>query len=65
MAVVRQANLFRNGVLLEALITASKEIGLEANVDKIKYLVMSRDQLWRDILSLKIVITLKSNVCCK
>ena len=27
-----------------ALIAASKEIGLEVNVDKIKYVVMSRDQ---------------------
>ena len=28
----------------EALIVASKEIGLEGNVDKTKYKVMSRDQ---------------------
>ena len=28
----------------EALIVASKEIGLEVNADKIKYVVMSRDQ---------------------
>jgi hypothetical protein len=28
----------------EALVVASKEIGLEVNADKIKYLVMSRDQ---------------------
>ena len=28
----------------EAFIVASKEIGLEVNADKIKYLVMSRDQ---------------------
>ena len=41
----------------EALVVAAKEIGLEANADKIKYLVISRDQLWRDILSVKIVIT--------
>jgi len=28
----------------ETLTAASKEIGLEENVDKIKYMVMSRDQ---------------------
>jgi len=28
----------------EALIVASKEIGLEVNVDKTMYMVMSRDQ---------------------
>ena len=28
----------------EALVTASKEFGLEANADKTKYMVMSRDQ---------------------
>ena len=28
----------------ETLIVASKEIGLEVNADKTKYLVMSRDQ---------------------
>ena len=28
----------------EALIVASKEIGLEVNVDKTKYMVMYRDQ---------------------
>jgi len=28
----------------EALIVASKEIGLEENADKIKYMVISRDQ---------------------
>jgi len=28
----------------EALVVASKEIGLEVNVDKTKYIVMSRDQ---------------------
>jgi hypothetical protein len=28
----------------EALIVASKEIGLEVNADKSKYMVMSRDQ---------------------
>jgi len=28
----------------EALLVASKEIGLEVNADKTKYLVMSRDQ---------------------
>jgi hypothetical protein len=28
----------------EALVAANKEIGLEVNTDKIKYMVMSRDQ---------------------
>jgi len=28
----------------EALVVASKEIGLKANVDESKYMVMSRDQ---------------------
>jgi len=28
----------------EALVVAGKEIGLEANADKSKYMVMSRDQ---------------------
>jgi len=28
----------------EALVVASKESGLEVNADKIKYMVMSRDQ---------------------
>jgi hypothetical protein len=28
----------------EALVVASKEIGLEVNADKTKYIVMSRDQ---------------------
>ena len=28
----------------EALVVASKDTGLEENVDKIKYMVMSRDQ---------------------
>jgi len=28
----------------EALVVASKEIGLEVNADKTKYVVMSRDQ---------------------
>jgi len=28
----------------EALVVASKEIGIEVNVDKTKYMVMSRDQ---------------------
>jgi hypothetical protein len=49
MAVVRETNLFRNGVLLEALATTNKETGLETNADEIKYLIMSPDQLWRDI----------------
>ena len=31
-------------ILLEALILSSKEMGLEVNVDKTKYMVMSRDQ---------------------
>jgi hypothetical protein len=29
---------------IEALIVASKEIGLEVNADKTKYMVMSQDQ---------------------
>ena len=29
----------------EALVVASKETGLEVNVDKTKYMVMSRDQI--------------------
>ena len=28
----------------EALVVATKEIGLEANADKTKYMIMSRDQ---------------------
>jgi len=28
----------------EALVVATKEIGLEVNVDKTKYMIMSRDQ---------------------
>ena len=30
--------------IAEALLVASKEIGLEVNVDETKYMVMSRDQ---------------------
>lgn len=45
--------------MLEALTTASKKIGLEANAVEIKYLIISQDQLWCDILSVKTVITLK------
>ena len=33
---------------VEALVAATKEIGLEVNADKTKYIVMSRDQnAWR------------------
>ena len=41
----------------EALIVASKEIGLDVNADKTKYVVMSRDQntgriaIWRLIIN--------------
>jgi hypothetical protein len=30
--------------MLEALVVASKEIGLQVNADKTKYMVMSRDR---------------------
>jgi hypothetical protein len=39
----------------EALVVASKEIGLEVNADKIKYIVMSRDQNAGRSHSIKIV----------
>jgi len=38
----------------EALTVASKEIGLEVNADKTKYMVMSRDQNARQSHSMKI-----------
>jgi hypothetical protein len=38
----------------EALIIANKEIGLEVNADKTKYMVMSRDQNARRIYDIKI-----------
>jgi len=38
----------------EALVVASMEIGLEINSDKIKYIVMSRDQNTRQSHSIKI-----------
>jgi len=38
----------------EALIVASKEIGLEVNADKTKYMIMSRDQNGGQIHSMKI-----------
>jgi len=38
----------------EALLVASKEIGLEVNADKTKYMVMSRDQNARRSVSMKI-----------
>ena len=34
----------RRHIITEAIVVASKEIGLEVNVDKTKYMVMSRDQ---------------------
>jgi len=37
----------------EALVVASKEIGLEVNADKSKYMVMSRDQNAGRIHSMK------------
>ena len=39
---------------IEALIVASKEIGLEVNADKTKYMVMSREQNERQSRSMKI-----------
>jgi len=38
----------------EASVVASKEIGLEVNADKVKYMVMSRDQNARQSHSIKI-----------
>jgi hypothetical protein len=38
----------------EALVVASKEIGLEVNADKTKYMVMPRDQNSRRSHSMKI-----------
>ena len=40
----------------ETLVVASKEIGLEVNADKIKYIVMSRDQNARRNHSIKITM---------
>ena len=34
----------RRHIITEAIVVASKEIGLEVNVDKTKYMVMSGDQ---------------------
>ena len=34
----------RNTKNAEALVVATKEIGLEVNADKTKYMIMSRDQ---------------------
>jgi hypothetical protein len=42
--------------IAEALLVASKEIGLEVNGDKPRYMVMSRDQTVRRIHNMKIDI---------
>ena len=41
--LVNKANLVYN-LFLVALVVATKEIGLEVNADKTKYMIMSRDQ---------------------
>jgi len=43
----------------EALVVATKEIGLEVNADKTKYMLMSRDQNAGQSHSRKIIVPLK------
>jgi hypothetical protein len=40
----------------EALLAATKEIGLEVNADKTRYMVMSRDQMQDEITVLRLII---------
>ena len=43
----------------EALVVATKEIGLEVNADKTKYMIMSRDHNAGRSHSMKIIVQLK------